>query len=165
MIEKLGHKKRLQTMRRQWIDEGKPHRQQNHEQDTEPEASEEARTNNATETRTDALPVSVERPRTPPQGEHQDDDLYSATPQAVLNQRRKEREAAAEESLFLTDEDAEDGATPSEDELDALLAEDTLKDLNPAAVNAQQARTDVKRSLADNFDDEEEAMAGMDDMW
>ena len=165
MIEKLGHKKRLQTMRREWINEGKPHNQDSQgDANDQPPAVNATANENAGET--PAQPERTERPVTPPRGENMDDDLYDATPQAILDERRRKRDAAAVGSLFISDDEAAGGDPPSEDELDALLAEDVLMDLGPSAGNAQQAKPDAKhQDGGGNFDDEMEAMAGMDDMW
>ena len=165
MIEKAGHKKRLQTMRREWINEGKPHNR-----DPEPDANSQQPAVNATAddtaTRTTAQPERSERPVTPSRGENMDDDLYDATPQAILDERRRKREAAAAGSLFISDDEGPGGVPQSEDELDALLAEDVLMDLGPSAGNVQQAKPEAKhQDGGEDFDDEMEAMAGMDDMW
>ena len=165
MIEKLGHKKRLQTMRREWINEGKPHIQ-----DPEPDADSHSPIINTTTLRDDtgmtAPPATAGRPVTPPHVETEDDDLYDATPQVVLDERRRKRDAAAVGSLFMSDNEGAAEDPPSEDELDALLAEDALVDLGHAAGNAQHSRPNTKwQDAEDNFDDEMEAMAGMDDMW
>lgn len=166
MIEKLGHKKRLQTMRREWINEGKPHNVQDAEPDQDALSPSADLTAKEANMEGAALSHTTERPRTPPRREDEDADLYDATPQAVLEERRRKRDAAANESLFLSDDEDVAGGPPSEDELDVLLAEDPLKDLGPSAMNIQQRRPDDKRQMVeDNFDDEMEAMAGMDDMW
>lgn len=166
MIEKLGHKKRLQTMRREWINEGKPHNARDAEPDQDAVSTPADLTAKDVDMEGTALADTAERPRTPPPREDEDADLYDATPQAILEERRRKRDAVANESLFLSDDEEVGGGAPSEDELDVLLAEDSLKDLGPSAVNTQQRRPDIKRqTVEDNFDDEMEAMAGMDDMW
>lgn len=152
-------------MRREWINEGKPHNR-----DAEPDANFQLPAVNATADDTarvtSAQPERTERPVTPLRNENIDDDLYDATPRAVLDERRRKRDAAAAGSLFISDDEGAGGDPPSEDELDALLAEDVLMDLGPSAGNAQQAKSDAKnQDGGENFDDEMEAMAGMDDMW
>ena len=167
MIEKLGHKKRLQTMRREWINEGKPHINRNEERDADaqsPGADRTTEDNDTGETTLASRTAGTETP--PPVEDADDDDLYSATPQAVLEERRRKRGGDVEESLFISDDEGGVADPPSEDELDALLAEDSLQDLGPSAMNAERPRPDNKQKrVEDNFDDEEEAMAGMDDMW
>ena len=152
-------------MRREWINEGKPHnRDPEADANAQPPAVDATAEHSAG--RTTAQPERTERPVTPPHRENIYDDLYDATPQAVLDERRNKRDAAASGSLFISDDEGAGGDPPSEDELDALLAEDALMDLGLSAGNAQQAKPDVKHQDAgENFDDEMEAMAGMDDMW
>lgn len=165
MIEKLGHKKRLQTMRREWINEGKPGPGTVEEadvvlvEDSSIDKQEHRGPNDVT-----SGTVCDERPRTPPPANDADDDLYSATPQAVQEQRRREREAKAGKSLFLADDEGD--GEPGEDELDALLAEDEFQQdggISSSIVPRVSSHADGRR--ADDFDDEMEAMAGMDDMW
>ena len=166
MIEKLGHKKRLQTMRREWINEGKPHINHGEERGADAQSPGESRNTDDNNTVGTTLPSRATRTETPPRAEDADDDLYSATPQAVLEERRRKRGVAAEQSLFISDDEGGAPDPPSEDELDALLAENSLQDLGPSAMNAERPRPDNKQKLVeDNFDDEEEAMAGMDEMW
>ena len=166
MIEKLGHKKRLQTMRREWINEGKPHINRNEERDAEAQSPGPDRNADDSSTGATTLPSRTTRAKTPPPVEDADDDLYSATPQAVLEERRRKRGGAVEESLFISDDEGGAADPPSEDDLDALLAENSLQDLGPSAINAERPRPDNKQKrVEENFDDEEEAMAGMDDIW
>lgn len=166
MIEKLGHKKRLQTMRREWINERKPHRARDTEQEMDVQTSAVDPITKDIDMGATALPTTTTRAATPIREGNEDDDLYTATPKEVLDERRRKRDAAARESLFISDDEGDAGDPPSEDELDALLAEDSLKDLGPSALNAQQPKLDTKRQRQeDDFDDEMEAMAGMDDMW
>lgn len=155
-------------MRREWIREGKPNRSQDSEPepDTHPQAQHVKPRSEDNDRGTIAAPVPTQRPVTPLPGENGDGDLYDATPQAVLNERRRKRDAAAVGGLFISDDEGAAGDPPSEDELDALLAEDALMDLGPAATNIQQAKTEAKHQDRDeNFDDEMEAMAEMGDMW
>ena len=94
MVEKLGHKKRLQTMRREWIDEGKPRRTTVEEADVvlDEDPSMDKQDHEGPDSMTSGT-VNDERPCTPSPAQDADDDLYSATPQAVQDQRRREREA------------------------------------------------------------------------
>lgn len=68
MIEKLGHKKRLQTMRREWIDEGTPRRTMIEEadvvldEDTSMDKRDHGGPNDITVT---SVTVDDQRPRTP----------------------------------------------------------------------------------------------------
>lgn len=156
MIEKLGHTKRMQTMRREWINEGKP-RLNAEESETEAPVAEDVRGGPAHQ-----LQETGERdgrPRTPAL-QDPDTDLYSATPREAREQSRtQQKKGAAGESLFLSDDEA--GAQPSGDELDALLAED---DFNTDAARPPTSTLD-SHQRKDDFEDEMEAMAGMEDMW
>lgn len=162
MIEKLGHTKRMQTMRREWINQGKP-RLNAEESETEAPVAEDVRDGPAHQLQ--EIGERDGRPRTPAL-QDPDTDLYSATPREAREQSRtQQKKGAAGESLFLSDDEA--GAQPSGDELDALLAEN---DLNTNAarpptstLDSHQRKDDPRRE--DDFDDEMEAMAGMEDMW
>lgn len=161
MIEKLGHKKRMQTMRREWINEGKPR----HDiQDPEPHVQENRDPDIVSGTGQPLNPAGEDtRPPTPPPP-GPNDDLYSATPQAMRQTRTQPGMTAIGESLFMSDEEA--SGQPSGDELDALLAEDGLNEANrsePVIPAARPSQIDVRQQ--DDFDDEMEAMAAMDDMW
>ncbi len=173
IIEKLGHTKRMQTMRREWIDEGKPKSSINEGtiqqqcSPTEHERSDGAKPNPAgsasfSDTGT-VLPQ--QSPSTPPRKVlDTDEELYTATPGAVRN-------------TMVVPEDVQPGngspsvpgdgarAQPEEDELDMLLAEDAAKTDDLQAENNGDTRKALKSVASDDFEDEMEAMAGMDGMW
>lgn len=164
IIEKLGHSKRMQTMRRGWINEGKPHCTT--EEDPTPDEARDIDPQDDTHAG-DRPPLSsnAEGPKTPSPPEDFDDDLYDATPQAAREEERRNGQAGAGQSLFISDDEGA-GAQPEEDELDALLAEDNVRDQGDAQHTAPtQASGETHSWREDNFDDEMEAMAGMDDMW
>lgn len=161
MIEKLGHTKRMQAMRKEWINEGKPK-----------ETIEDAlisTTNNSTEesriSKSDQAPRPIdrlERPQTPAADVSNDDDLYSATPNRPSNIYRTG--SAPDHSLFVSDD--ESGDHPPDDDLDLLLAEDSMQD--PITETKAKDHHDDKgnsNSREDNFNDEMEALADMGDMW
>ena len=158
MIEKLGHKKRMQTMRREWIDEGKPHHQDM--QDPEPEVRENREPEIVSGSGQPSNPAEGDKTsRTPPPPQSKD-DLNSATRQTGP----QPGVTANGENLFLSDEEA--GGQPSGDELDALLAEDGFNEAHrsePAVPAAHGSKASVRQR--DDFDDEMEAMAELDDMW
>ena len=167
MIEKLGHKKGLQTMRREWINEGKP--RDKFDQD-KPENM--ARLD---ELRLEAKPESSpkEAGKTTPELDNllglDVGNLYSATPkQPGKNDKRSDNSQIEKDTLFLSDDELD--LQPQDDDmddLDALLAEDDLrKSLNLEATMGQEQSIATKVvPKDDNFDDEMEAMAGMDDVW
>ena len=165
IIEKLGHTKRLQTMRKEWINEGKP-------RDPEDDWHTSGQKTNAQH----STPVSgldkshiirpSEGPKTPAatNAVNADDDaIYDATPKKVRETLTANRNQNSEENLFLS-EDEEVHYQPPDDELDALLAEGEMKESASTAVTAKEGVQEYTGREA-NFDDEMEAMAGMDDMW
>lgn len=179
MVEKTGHKKRLQMMRMEWINEGKP-RSSVHEDSLFDEPALPARENGEREkTAPRVAPIfekrASERPKTPvPDAEvDMDDDIYDATP-------RPRRQQPAEEPVSQTDSlfggttqslfgpaktVVEDG--PDGDELDALMAELDEEAL-PRDVQPTTASTKSAVAVTQEIDDDEmEAMAEMDmgDIW
>ncbi|KAL8812284.1 MAG: hypothetical protein Q9200_001135 [Gallowayella weberi] len=112
MIEKLGHTKRIQTMRREWIHEGRP-RAKHVDMDATQEgprmirASTDRGKGEAVASQDNALETlhthSIPTPS--------DEDLYTASPQ-----RNATAPVGGTETLFLSDDE-------EMDDLDALLAE------------------------------------------
>lgn len=99
-----------------------------------------------------------------PMADDIDDDLYSATPRKLLPNRHKGAGPDADESLFVSD--IEDGGPPSEDELDALLAEGDKQRRTNASENQARPNSSILRpEIEPCFDDEMEAMADIDSMW
>ena len=151
MIEKLGHSKRMQTMRREWINDGKS-------KDTLEVKEHQTRTG----------PIS--QPLVPSNNEPLTTTNRSQSPSArtsrnalpaVTTELRNppERIDFPPENLFvLDDEDLDD--RPLDDDLDALLAEEKPSERNTATLPT----VEVPR-VDDDFNDEMEAMAGMEDMW
>lgn len=159
IIEKLGHSKRMQTMRREWINEGKP-------KDT-----------------LESFESGSQRPKT----KVQDSDLVRV-PQTVDSTKGLQNTSAIDgieeapgetyrpvrdigttqqknalaDSLFVSD-DEEVGDQPPEDDLDALLAEGEATIAGSPTADAIDKRGETGR--IDDYDDEMEAMAGLDDMW
>ncbi|KAF2084999.1 Swi3-domain-containing protein, partial [Saccharata proteae CBS 121410] len=149
IIEKLGHSKRIQMMRREWINEGKPkptvelednddiHQEREEQQ---PSASDvvngESHEQEHQSDRSDEMPRKKQTPRPDPAA--------------------KSAEAGAEE--------------PDEDELDALLAEAESNDIErPGSIVNRNPGTEAgqtslpKPTEEDPFADEMEAMEGLDD--
>jgi replication fork protection complex subunit Csm3/Swi3 len=179
MVEKTGHKKRMQMMRMEWINEGKP-RSSVHEDSLFDEPALPPRENSEREkTATRVAPIfekrAGERPKTPvPNAEmDMDDDIYDATPRPKLR-KPAEEPVSQTDSLFGGTTQSifgpaktiiEDGL--DEDELDALMGEldeEALQnDLQPA-IGTTKPAVAVTQEIDD---DEMEAMAEMDmgDMW
>jgi replication fork protection complex subunit Csm3/Swi3 len=149
IIEKLGHKKRMTTMRREWIDEEKPkHDVLSDEDDFRQQATKSGDNQNQ---------ETVARPQTPSRPNVVADDLYGVSPQAVPSNPISKSREKQDLGLFLSD--GEDG--PEEDELDALLAEDT----EVQASAALQSSVLPLSKPVDDYDDEFEAMGGIGDPW
>lgn len=162
MIEKLGHSKRIQVMRREWINEGKCREGFGDEDVPQADrkatkASEVENTAPATH-QNHALVESRSRPSSSPT----DEDLYGATPPPQLNNSNQD---LATETTGINEAPTDDGdsAIP-EDDLDALLAESAPDNQKIySAESSRQGTTLADRN--DEFDAEMEAMAEMDDMW
>ena len=170
MIEKLGHSKRMQVMRKEWINEAKA-------KDTRLENGEKARPSASVPERLkeSALESSSEHQgQSSKIGGSQDQSPALAAGPGGSNVKQRGFETSADDSLFLSDdEDTARTATRNatkdaardvqvEDDLDALLAEEDARH-DPTEVIRHQA--DLTAPKLDNFDDEEEAMADMDDFW
>ncbi|MCJ1281224.1 chromosome segregation in meiosis- protein [Xylographa opegraphella] len=179
MIEKLGHSKRLQTMRREWIKEGKPleARREDEASSSEgaplPKASaakgtstEESAVNTrmAAPKETASLPPSS-KPATSTSKNSKEESLFVSDDELDTHPSDDELDALFAENAPLTNTTVTTLAVPTpyeaeqhaseDDELDALLAEDTFK--------TRSAPPPTEKH--DDFEDEMEAMAGMDDMW
>ena len=165
IIEKLGHTKRLQTMRKEWINEGKP-RDLAEDWGTGGQKPNGQHPNPASGLSKSPIARPSEGPRTPAATnsvDADDDEIYDATPKKLRETLTANRNQNSEESLFLSEEE-EVSYQPPDDELDALLAEDEMKECASTAVTAKQEAQEHTGREA-NFDDEMEAMAEMDDMW
>lgn len=138
IIEKVGHTKRMQLMRKDWIDEGKPRRttaQDDEDEDVEGIATDKATTG---------------------EGGKQ---MEGVTQDAVT----QEPEVREEDGPSARDHTSpgSTGAGPDDDELDALLAESAEAESSvPKALPVRTAATED-----DPFADAMEAMADMDVMW
>ncbi|MCJ1313518.1 chromosome segregation in meiosis- protein [Agyrium rufum] len=144
IIEKLGHTKRLQVMRREWIDEGKTRDPSQHQEDKE--IANIMRPEDDITTKDDLVNPSNDAalPR------------VSSVPDATNSVRTK----PASNSLFFSDEEGED--VNPDDDLDAILAEEGQQN------RGSLAQVPVKEYSRDNghdFEDDEDAMAAMDDIW
>jgi replication fork protection complex subunit Csm3/Swi3 len=124
MIEKLGHSRRLQIMRKEWIDEG-------HHSITE---AQQPRINSK-----ESSPTGGIVPTNGHSGSGEPTAINGhVIPDTIV---RSERETSVHE--------------PDEDELDALLAEDVAQKPAGGAMALKPLAAESE------FDDEEEAMAGI----
>jgi replication fork protection complex subunit Csm3/Swi3 len=137
IIEKVGHTKRMQMMRKDWIDEGKPRRNTGQDEDDDDAVQEQ----------------------TLPQQSTEDMDGVENGGQVDSN-HQTEREGSthnpAEDATGLTA-----SGDPDDDELDALLAESE----QPSHTAPTTLPTRPMPTQDDPFADDLEAMADMDDMW
>ncbi|KAK4993607.1 chromosome segregation in meiosis-related protein [Elasticomyces elasticus] len=150
MVEKLGHTKRMQTMRREWINEAKP------------KLSVDVDENGGA-----AVNDSANSETVVAQGEEPQDREMTSTAQAeTLTSEPIHQDATNREPSNRVAGMAE---APEEDELDALLAEDASVDPEAGTSIFGTADTRPERRLAplnvDEFEDEMEAMDGLDDVW
>ncbi|KAL9594568.1 MAG: hypothetical protein Q9179_005336 [Wetmoreana sp. 5 TL-2023] len=162
MIEKLGHTKRMQTMRREWINEGKPREKYNDaavpQQTQEAPAAGKERREQQSAASDYKTPAASDIHQSPA---FSDEVLYSGQPQDRL-QRQPSPDAT--DTLFLPDDDGDD--QPAEDDLDALLAEADVDNQKNSNITSNQSSRQKHGSSArrDSFDDEMEAMAEMEDI-
>jgi replication fork protection complex subunit Csm3/Swi3 len=161
----------------EWINEGRP-KSSVHEDSLFDEPALPAGENGSREkTASRVAPIfeksAAERPKTPaPDADAEMDDLYDATPGAARQQpAQKDAErsiiggGSAGGSLFGPAKSAVVYDGPPEDDLDALLAEQEMMQAETA--KSVPAPSTITTAVPDenNFDDEMEAMAEMDDMW
>lgn len=167
MVEKMGHKKMMQSMRMEWINEGKPHNSTAEDSIFDEPTLPTQEIGETEKTATRIAPIfeksTTERPKTPAIDDDMDmDDLYDATPKAS---RQNQPQIDSQDSIFggasifgPAKTTAVDDGLP-EDDLDALLAEEESLQADTAKAPAPAAKA------ADGFDDEMEAMAEMDGLW
>lgn len=150
-------------MRREWIDEAKPHERLSSDSRLNTQASVVIESRTHAQDDPDILP-SKARSRTPTAINLDDDELYSATPRKNSNERRKEPEINLDESLFVSD--VENDNSPSGDELDAILAEeDNRANTGASDYGLESHPPTARKEIEPVFDDEMDAMAEMDSMW
>ena len=133
MVEKVGHTKRMQIMRKDWIDEGKPRRATERDDD-------------------DADDIVPDKPS----AEQQTEDMEGVVESGTTEQQGSGHEEQAHVQGPPSPGSA--GADPDEDELDALLAESAQPETStPKTLPVRTTATED-----DPFADEMEAMADMD---
>lgn len=177
MIEKLGHKKKIQIYRKEWIDDGKPRNfeddlddflasrrertpeqlatDQTAEGAREPEENEVEMQDASTDNHVSTAPNGLPRDAL----DSDEDDL-----DALLNEASMDESPAVTRTLPQPD-GGHDEPEPDEDELDALLAEDTHSDVDKRSLFGgpeSLKNAPAQKPPNNDFADEEEAMAGMD---
>lgn len=153
MIEKLGHSKRMQSMRKEWIKEGKAKRTEGIGDGLSTRPSHEGPLSESR--RVSGSSKKPERAQSP--------DL-SANVAASMRQEGASpgTEGPADDSLFVSD-GHEDANAPSDDELDdldAILAEEDSRQKQTKPVADSQGPPQGQ-----SYADDEEAMAEMGDIW
>ncbi|GAB7350631.1 hypothetical protein MBLNU459_g1194t1 [Dothideomycetes sp. NU459] len=148
MIEKLGHKKRIQIMRKEWINEGKP--KPSNEDDEE-----------------DAfVPAGSQKEQSQDHRDAQEPTLTTRISQADSQSKREDVDlhnvSQSNDELLQHHEQVFEDQEPDEDELDALLAEDV--DNAPKSLFGGPTSTGagIAQPMHNDYEDDEEAMAGMD---
>ena len=144
----------MQAMRREWINESKPQdKSEESLRQIEEMATQEQKSPKPQGCLSNSSTNAVD-----------DDDLYSATPRKPKNGTDLASRDKTRESLFLSENEAASQA--SEDSLDDLIAENNLnllsRDIHNESVLEPEGRS---QRLEADFEDEMEAMAGMDDLW
>jgi replication fork protection complex subunit Csm3/Swi3 len=178
MVEKTGHKKQMQSIRMEWINAGKPKSSVRESSVFDEPYLARREDDEREKTAPRVAPIfeksASERPKTPvldADGEMEMGDLYDATPKAP-RQRHSQGEAESQDSLFgrgttlsrpVTEVDVPDA--PQEDELDALLAEDDTVQTEVAETKLARTASKARAPQDDQFNDDMEAMAEMDDLW
>lgn len=179
MVEKMGHKKRMQIMRMEWINEGKP-RSSVHEDSLFDEPELPLREGGEREkTAPRVAPIfearATERPKTPSTSNADVDaemeDIYDATPRPARTTEGNisHPAAAVGGSIFgpaktvIADEPPDDEL--GDDELDALLAEEEMLQATSGNVRSAPVTNKASAPQEDFDEDEMEAMAEMDSIW
>lgn len=176
MVEKLGHTKRLQVMRRAWLDETKPMtaREESPEGDGNVQMSGALPAGEGPEVpqglfsdeEGDIFPAATAPQRTQQIGDQAmpeeggpDDDELDALLADQCRPQQKQPETRKPKGPFEEDDD-------DEDELDALLAEQSTNQAAKAttAVNNSESLHSTDGKNDNEYADDEEAMADMD-MW
>jgi len=177
MVEKMGHKKRIQMMRMEWINEGKPQTVTEDSIDEPPPANENGvREKIAPRIAPIFENAAGERPKTPGPNDNpatdieiEDEDLYGATPRAPRSKPVEEAVSQTDSlfggnggSIFGPAKKVVDESGPGDDELDALLAEEAMMQDTAGSKPGHAVSKVAPRDEID--DDEMEAMNDMD-MW
>jgi replication fork protection complex subunit Csm3/Swi3 len=152
IIEKLGHSKRMQMQRKAWIDAGRPKESVEDGGDPPPEAEDDEDAEYAEQ----------------PEAEHGGDIMRAASEDSEgsvdpfdLNLGRTK--GADNQAPVASGGAGPDG--PDEDELDALLAAEETFSAELPSFNSKPAQQRPPSTHESSFDDDEEAMRDMDDMW
>ncbi|KAK4695410.1 replication fork protection complex subunit TIPIN/Csm3/Swi3, partial [Lecanoromycetidae sp. Uapishka_2] len=164
MIEKLGHTKRMQTMRKEWIRESKPLEPLDELENTTEKTNDRTKSSKAAQIQPPIV-APLESARIPihTNALNNKDDFYEASASLAEKGDEAKRTDTSNDSLFVSEDEKVVSDQPPDDDLDALLAEDDTRRAEGSALSPRQAH--INSRTEDNFDDDLEAMAGLDDMW
>jgi replication fork protection complex subunit Csm3/Swi3 len=168
MVEKLGHKRRMQMMRMDWINEGKPKEPVQEDSIFDEPMLPPREVPDRVNAPPRVAPIfeksQIERPKTPDINADSDDDLYDATPRISRTQVNEPSiPAAVNSSLFGPRRTL--APDEPEDDLDALLAEQEMEEMSAGKRSIEAVQNPIMRAPEPDFDDEMEAMAEMGDMY
>ena len=155
MIEKLGHKKGMQNMRKTWIDEGKAKATRRVGEGNADGHGPKRRYSSDAQ---DLSRPSKGMPKISKSQEVSEVGTRGDTSErgGISGHNAQMTKDSAEAGLFISDDEAPAGEDP-QDDLDAILAEEDSRAADKSGGDGGIG--------ADNFADDEEAMAGFDDMW
>jgi replication fork protection complex subunit Csm3/Swi3 len=153
MIEKLGHSKTMQMLRKQWIDEGKP----------KPPVEDYDPPSDMDEIAAEDRPMTDDGPPDPPEAEE-------GREHGTRDRRDSDSTNNASDTVQTTAASHSGEATEMDemDELDALLAEQEAASgdhVEPGQAGKNQGTATQAIPGEDDFADEMEAMEGMDVPW
>ena len=146
-------------MRKEWINEGKP-TERSRSADRSPDGQQKRRPHSQPSS---GEPTAA-KPATTAESPAFAEDAIQESPAATKSngtQGSSRNDGRPVENLFISD-DEDEGNQPPEDDLDALLAEEQRTPMTSSS--RMPPGTDTWRR-EDNFDDDMEAMADMDDLW
>ena len=146
-------------MRKEWICENKPRENLDATESSTQKAEERERILRPAQNQSPAL----ETPRIPVQTnaiDDEDDELYAATPRPARKDSNGKPNKTSTDSLFISDEETAVEDQPPEDDRDVWLAEDETKQAEKADMSSRTNQ--LRPRIEDNFDDDMEAMAGLD---
>jgi replication fork protection complex subunit Csm3/Swi3 len=178
MIEKLGHSKRIQVMRRQLIDEGRPgyHLENDgfDQQKTYSVTIVEGTSAALNQTPDPHGPSAATGEQHSPRVEDSMQSMEIDAPTSLERDTTERRREGDDGKLFMSDDegggndvgkDAGDEDVPEEDELDALLAEHEMKEDEQLHHESTTSIVVKERAPEESFEDDLEAMADSNTPW
>ncbi|KAJ9216697.1 hypothetical protein DTO166G4_1543 [Paecilomyces variotii] len=176
MIEKLGHSKRIQVMRRQWIDEGRPDYRREDDSSNQDKSYSVTRVEGTSSGSRDVPAPTAEQNSSGVTDLAQTMETNGAASLERATTEGRRTNAGDDGKLFMSDDEDAGNDTrknaggedmPEEDELDALLAEQETRDdesHHPRHEPAAPAPIE-ERAPEEDFEDDLEAMADANIPW